>query len=103
MHTHHYRNQDVGGVGGGTKLLPRHGMLLHKKLHWFHHMQSTELTDHHVTAYPDNRKLCNCVSNCATAYPTNRQQKDFKGIVHLNIIFSYMKVNKICNLDHPVY
>ncbi len=26
-----------------------------------------------------------------------------KGIVHLNIIFSYMKVNKICNLDHPVY
>ncbi len=23
----------------------------------------------------------------------------FKGIVHLNIIFSYMKVNKICNLD----
>ncbi len=27
----------------------------------------------------------------------------FKGIVHLNIIFSYMKVNKICNLDQPVY
>ncbi len=26
-----------------------------------------------------------------------------KGIVHLNIIFSYMKVNKKCNLDHPVY
>ncbi len=26
-----------------------------------------------------------------------------KGIVHLNITFSYMKVNKICNLDHPVY
>ncbi len=26
-----------------------------------------------------------------------------KGIVHLNIIFSYMKFNKICNLDHPVY
>ncbi len=23
-----------------------------------------------------------------------------KGIVHLNIIFSYMKVNKICKLDH---
>ncbi len=30
-------------------------------------------------------------------------EKAFKGIVHLNIIFSYMKVNKICNLDHPVY
>ncbi len=27
----------------------------------------------------------------------------FKGIVHLNIIFSYMKVNKMCNLDHTVY
>ncbi len=26
-----------------------------------------------------------------------------KGIVHLNIIFSYMKVIKICNLDSPVY
>ncbi len=26
-----------------------------------------------------------------------------KGLVHLNIIFSYMKFNKICNLDHPVY
>ncbi len=26
-----------------------------------------------------------------------------KGIVHLNIIFSYVKVNKICNLDYPVY
>ncbi len=26
-----------------------------------------------------------------------------KGIVHLNIIFSYMTFNKICNLDHPVY
>ncbi len=29
--------------------------------------------------------------------------KYIKGLVHLNIIFSYMKVNKICNLDHPVY
>ncbi len=28
---------------------------------------------------------------------------DLKGIVHLNIIFSYIKVNKKCNLDHPVY
>ncbi len=27
----------------------------------------------------------------------------FKGIVHLNIIFSYMKVDKKFNLDHPVY
>ncbi len=26
-----------------------------------------------------------------------------KGIVHLNIIFSYMIVNKKCNLDQPVY
>ncbi len=26
-----------------------------------------------------------------------------KGIVHLNIIFSYMKVNKICYLNHPAY
>ncbi len=26
-----------------------------------------------------------------------------KGIVHLNIIFSYIKVNEICNLDHLVY
>ncbi len=25
-----------------------------------------------------------------------------KGIVHPNIIFSYMKCNKICNLDDPV-
>ncbi len=27
----------------------------------------------------------------------------FKGIVHLNTIFSYMKFNKIWNLNHPVY
>ncbi len=27
----------------------------------------------------------------------------FKGLENLNIIFSYIKVNKICNLDHPVY
>ncbi len=27
----------------------------------------------------------------------------FKGIVHLNIIISYMRFNKIRNLDHPVY
>ncbi len=27
---------------------------------------------------------------------------DIEGTVHLNIIFSYMKFNKICNLDHPV-
>ncbi len=26
-----------------------------------------------------------------------------KGIVHLNIIFSYMTFNEICNLDHSVY
>ncbi len=26
-----------------------------------------------------------------------------KGIVHLNIIFSYMKFKEICNLDHSVY
>ncbi len=31
------------------------------------------------------------------------RRAEIKGIVHLNIIFSYMKVNKICNLDHPVY
>ncbi len=30
-------------------------------------------------------------------------QLTFKGIAHLNIIFSYMKFNKICNLDHPVF
>ncbi len=28
---------------------------------------------------------------------------NLKGIVHLNIIFSYMKVNEIYNLDHLVY
>ncbi len=33
----------------------------------------------------------------------NVDERVIKGIVHLNIIFSYMKVNKICNLDHPVY
>ncbi len=32
-----------------------------------------------------------------------KEDSNIKGIVHLNIIFSYMKVNKICNLDHPVY
>ncbi len=32
-----------------------------------------------------------------------RKTFNIKGIIHLNIIFSYMKVNKICNLDHPVY
>ncbi len=34
-----------------------------------------------------------------TKYPKAK----FKGIVHLNIIFSYIKFNEICNLDHPVY
>ncbi len=29
--------------------------------------------------------------------------RQLKGIVHLNIIFSFTKFNKICNLDHPVY
>ncbi len=33
----------------------------------------------------------------------NLEKHYIKGIVHLNIIFSYIKVNKICNLDHPVY
>ncbi len=28
--------------------------------------------------------------------------KLLKGIVHLNIIFSYIKVIKICNLDHCI-
>ncbi len=28
---------------------------------------------------------------------------DVKGIVHLNIMFSYMKFNKICNLDYPIF
>ncbi len=37
-------------------------------------------------------------------YMMNNQNVEIiKGIVHLNIIFSYMKVSKICNLDHPVY
>ncbi len=26
------------------------------QLHWFHHMHSTESTDHHATVYPDTRK-----------------------------------------------
>ncbi len=37
-------------------------------LHWFHHMYSIQLTDYHATAYSGNRKPCNCVSNCSTAY-----------------------------------
>ncbi len=28
---------------------------------------------------------------------------NIKGIEHLNIIFSYMKFNKICNLDYPIF
>ncbi len=45
------------------------------QLHWFPHMHSTELTDYHATAYPDNRKSCNWISNCATAYPIFRLEK----------------------------
>ncbi len=33
----------------------------------------------------------------------SRQARPLKGIVHLNIIFSYIKVNQIYNLDHSVY
>ncbi len=43
---------------------------------------------------PDVRN-CNSLSSFKAGY--------LKGIVHLNIKFSYMKFNKICNLDHPVY
>ncbi len=31
------------------------------------------------------------------------EKMPIKGIVHLNIIFSYMKFNKICNLDYPIF
>ncbi len=48
------------------------------QLHWFHHMHRTELTDHHETAHPYNRKPCNCVSIWATAYPIFRQKQAIK-------------------------
>ncbi len=51
--------------------------------------------------YLENLEFCHLLvqnsENLEIVYLT------LKGIVHLNIIFSYMKVNKICNLDHPVY
>ncbi len=42
-------------------------------------------------------KYNNCGGTCLKNFG------QLKGIVHLNIIFSYMKVNKKCNLDHLVY
>ncbi len=30
-------------------------------------------------------------------------ESHFKGIIHLNTIFSFMKYNKICNLNHLLY
>ncbi len=59
--------------------------------------------------------LCNVAEIFGKKYFSNMTQvllgtkivklKDrrFKGIVHLNIIFSYMKFNKICRLDQLVY
>ncbi len=32
-----------------------------------------------------------------------RSLENLKGIVHLNIIFSYMKFNKICSLDYHIF
>ncbi len=41
---------------------------------------------------------------CITKFVTEYLKRSLiKGIAQLNIIFLYMKVNKICNLDHPVY
>ncbi len=48
--------------------------------------------------------LCCCLKSLTAlkkhiyVWPINN-----KGIVHLNIIFSYMKFNKICNLDYPIF
>ncbi len=36
-------------------------------------------------------------------WPSLVKLGEIKGIVHLNIIFSYMKFKKICNVDNPVY
>ncbi len=41
------------------------------------------------------------VSSCMFYLKINSDNHTIKGILHLNIIFSYMKFNKICNLDHP--
>ncbi len=64
------------------------------ELHLFHHMHSTELTDHHATAYQDTRKQYNCVFNCATAYHIFRQGKAIQNDVmattcHIVVTTSY--------------
>ncbi len=47
--------------------------------------------------------ICKCKSSKKKNQISEYKKNTVKGIVHLNIIFSYMKVNKKCNLDHPVY
>ncbi len=51
----------------------------------------------------DRDNLCPSVSTLPWTFTVRISSRKIKGVVHLNIIFSYMKVNKICNLDHPVY
>ncbi len=38
-----------------------------------------------------------------SSQPLIRVLWNIKGIVHLNIIFLYIKYNQIYHLDHPVY
>ncbi len=58
------------------------------QLHWFHHMNSNDLTDYPATAYPDNQKLYNCVFICATAFPPLQAGNSYKGWRHDNCVSS---------------
>ncbi len=73
--------------------------------------QITSMTEHEAlcgTSDPRPFKCAQCTYNTTTLATLTCKNAVYyahaiKGIVHLNIIFSNMKFNKICNLDHPVY
>ncbi len=68
------------------------------QLHWFHPMQSTELTRQDATVYLGNKNLCNYVPKYATAYPTFRQEKAIKNDIMTN---AYHDVVTTYFLDIP--
>ncbi len=66
----------------------------------FHNISSLSLVKNTTSISSKIKGLGLCLPWMGTWCPVSYLIKE---IVHLNIIFSYIKFNKICNLNHPVY
>ncbi len=89
-----YRRTDAELLSHGR---PDPGTLWH--FDWSNHTKQHNQFPQHQTNILSYRQTNHIILGSTISLKCTKYVK----YVHINIIFSYMKFNQICNLDHPVY